>query len=153
MPWRMRTRIHCSASGRHKLLLHCWCTTALPFSFVAAMRRLAAENFFLESRKSIVSLARTDAMENNIPAGTAMNRVSISQDETRPREISQRCMKHRILYVIGKMTSARERDREKLAKFIAGVGNGPRREEKISLPIRGIREARKFNGDGTELRA
>jgi len=68
-----------------------------------------------------------------------MNRVSIFQDGTGSRKILQRCMRHRVLCVIAKMTSARTS-----VKFIARMGNGPRREEKISGTQE--REARKFNG-------
>lgn len=69
-----------------------------------------------------------------------MNRISIFQDETGTRKILRRCMRHRVLYVIAKMTSARTS-----VKFIAGMGNGPRREEKISATAQVHKSAKRVN--------
>lgn len=98
--------------------------------------------------EKIDCLARTvDVKENNISdrrEEIAMNRVSISQDEAlRSRKILQRCMKHRVLYVIAKMTYKRENFDEIYHR------DGRRAKAKrkdLSADTR-EREARKFNGN------
>lgn len=106
----------------------------------------AAGSLFLEPK--IDCVARTvDAKENNIldrREGITMNRVSISQDEaSRSRKILQRCMKHRVLYVIAKMTHKRKN----LGEIYRRDGRRAKaRRKDLSADTR-TREVRKFNGN------
>lgn len=88
-----------------------------------------------------------DVKENNISdrrEEIAMNRVSISQDEaSRSRKILQRCMKHRVLCVIAKMTYKRENFDE---IYHRDGRRAKARRKDLSADTR-EREARKFNGN------
>jgi len=124
--------------------------SAFSINFAVAMSerdsRLRGSSF--SRTEKIDCLARmVAAKENNISErreGIAMNRVSISQDEaSRSRKILQRCMKHRVLYVIAKMTYKREN----LGEIYRRDGRRAKaRRKDLSADIR-ERKARKFNGN------
>lgn len=117
--------------GCVKLLLYYWYTKAFLFNCTA--RKFPLRKTFFETANISIVSCMVHVKENNIldrHVGISMNPVSISQEENRSRKILQECMQHRVLCVIVKMTSTRTS-----VKFIVGLGNGPRQEEKIFPPI------------------